>query len=316
MLWMWRGKHLIDTVFLITFFYCFWLAISGTGIQYQEVVGSSINVYSFTTEETRDMNTVYSSTKLRSPLNLIFIVSIASILKTGYAFQPPTFQKTQSCGFHDEVRPFYCQRQTKGISTTRTRSFEQHNVRLNRYHTSSTYVLNKQEDDDESYIKKISSNINYLEIRLDATLAACFGLCRFLIYDITTGAKEVPGWQMSDFIMLGGAFSSCIVLSGTWSLFGVLTGIFDEKNYDSLIQLRIAVTALIAGPIWVLSEILFGWPPSGSILRTEYGSVSNAIEFGLSESLLIDLFSVVGTGTIGLVSIMYIGRFITSNGLR
>ena len=76
--------------------------------------------------------------------------------------------------------------------------------------------------------------IDPLEIRLDATLLAIYVLCRFLFYDITTGAKQTPRWELHDAIMVLQTFSSAIVLSGLWTMMGVFgTGIFQYGNNDN-----------------------------------------------------------------------------------
>lgn len=156
-------------------------------------------------------------------------------------------------------------------------------------------------------------NSNLLDICLDATLASVYSLCRFLIFDLSTGVKQVPGWQISDFIMLGGAFSSCIVLSILWTIVGVyiteLFGIDEEekKRDDSFFSgdVKIAFTAFIVGPLWQFVEITCGWPPSGV-------TVSNVLG---QNDLSIASLTMVVSASVGLMSIMYMGKLLTS-GLR
>ena len=164
------------------------------------------------------------------------------------------------------------------------------------------------EDKDEESQEKLSSllsnqvqNINLLEVRLDATLASCYSLCRFLIFDITTGAKDVPGWQLSDFIMLGGAFSSCIVLACLWSLVGIAIDIFDEQRGDEYNLFKVFLNAFISGPIWLLLEVAFGWPPGGVIAGNDFVSVN-----------IMALLGHITTGSIGLASVMCLGKVYTS----
>ena len=169
--------------------------------------------------------------------------------------------------------------------------------------TSSSCLYSRNDDGDENEDWMLSQkieNANPLEIRLDATLASCYGLCRFLIFDITTGAKDVPGWQMSDIIMLGGAFSSCIVLSLLWGLIGTLTGIFESLYSDDYDLLNIASTAAIVGPLWLLVEILFGWPPGGVMPAQNFADDSSNILY------------TIGTGTVGLMSVMCLGKTLKS----
>ena len=167
--------------------------------------------------------------------------------------------------------------------------------------------LKTKEDESEDKIEDdlildLIQNLIWLEIRLDTTLASCYALCRFLIYDITTGAKDVPGWQLSDFIMLGGAFSSCIVLSIVWTIAGISTGIFEVRYGDDYDLLKTISTAAIAGPLWLAIETVSGWPPSGVIF-------GNGLPLGGDMSVI--LYPII-TGTIGLAIIMCGGKTVTS----
>ena len=159
-----------------------------------------------------------------------------------------------------------------------------------------------EENTEDHFITDAFKSSDLLEIRLDATLASCYGLSRFFIYDITTGAKDMPGWQLSDFIMLGGAFSSCIVLSILWTFVGIFTGIFESTSTsdDENSFLQIVLTALIVGPFWLLVEICLGWPPSGVLI------MDNLITGNIIDMIV----GTVATGTIGLASVMAIGRSI------
>ena len=49
--------------------------------------------------------------------------------------------------------------------------------------------LGSKHDDGEETTQEDVQNSNWLETRLDATLASIHGLCRFLIFDFTTGTK-------------------------------------------------------------------------------------------------------------------------------
>ena len=65
--------------------------------------------------------------------------------------------------------------------------------------------------------------------------------------------------------MLGGAFSSCIILSLIWSVVGIYTGVFEARYSDDYDLLNIASTAAIVGPLWLIVEIGCG---DGSFLNT------------------------------------------------
>jgi len=132
---------------------------------------------------------------------------------------------------------------------------------------------------------------DFLEIRLDATLASIYVLSRFLVYDVTTGIKKVPGYELQDVIMLLDTFSSAIVLSILWTVAGTCTQIFEPQYQQS--TSRIALTTLLAAPLWIYVEILLHWPPSG-------------IDYANNYLILLS------TGSIGLFVIMAFGRFVTT----
>jgi len=202
------------------------------------------------------------------------------------------------------------------ISTTQ--SF--HTVIRSKGRRHPTLLFNQNHKDDETKRKKSSPppppiidsssitnlfpDANFLRVREDATLASCYGLCRFLIYDITTGSKDVPGWQLSDFIMLGGAFSSCIVLSTLWAVVGLILGVYtnrgDGDGDDSYGGFAIPLTAIIVGPLWLLIEIGLGWPPGGALLVNDF-SASGA------DSITSVIYTII-TGSIGLGSIMWLSK--------
>ncbi len=161
------------------------------------------------------------------------------------------------------------------------------------------------DDRNDEMIPDAIKNANWLEIHLDATLASCYGLCRFLIFDITTGVKDIPGWHISDFIMLGGAFSSCIVLSITWTIVGIYTGIFEARYSDDYELLNLATTATIVGPLWLTVETECGWPPGGIILANHQFAVDSSI-----------ILYTISTGTIGLMLVMCLGQLFTSRRWR
>jgi len=196
-----------------------------------------------------------------------------------------------------------------------------HTVIRSKGRRHSTLLFDKNHEDDETKHKASSPPLpiidsfsmtnlfpdaDFLRVREDATLASCYGLCRFLIYDITTGSKDVPGWQLSDFIMLGGAFSSCIVLSTLWTVVGLIVGVFNNRGDtggegdDSNGMFDIPLTAIIVGPLWLLIEIGLGWPPGGSLSVNEF-SASGA------DSVTSVIYTII-TGSIGLGSIMWLSK--------
>ena len=146
-----------------------------------------------------------------------------------------------------------------------------------------------------SFLSDRIQNADPLEIRLDATLASIYVFCRFLIFDITTGAKDHPGWELKDVIWLLQTTSSAIVLATLWTGAGLLTGMFEDTRYEVNVQ-KVIGTAAIAAPIWLALEVQFGWPPSGIL----YAEGSD------------DLLTLILTGSLGLCTVMLLNKYLTS----
>lgn len=162
-------------------------------------------------------------------------------------------------------------------------------------------VANKSQSRDprheqsKSFLTDRIQNADPLEIRLDATLASIYVLCRFLIYDITTGAKDHPGWEFKDVLWLLQTSSSAILLAALWTGAGLITRIFEDGSYELNI-LKVLGTVVLAAPIWLVLEIQFGWPPAG-LLYAEGAD---------------DMIPLVLTGSVGLCSVMLLGKYLTS----
>lgn len=159
-------------------------------------------------------------------------------------------------------------------------------------------VDNKSQSRHEQSTSFLTDRIQHadpLEIRLDATLASIYVLCRFLIFDITTGAKDHPGWEFKDVLWLLQTSSSAILLATFWTGAGLLTRIFEDGSYEVNV-LKVLGTVVLAAPIWLLLEIQFGWPPAGLL----YAEGAN------------DLVTLVLTGSVGLCSVMLLGKYLTS----
>ena len=162
------------------------------------------------------------------------------------------------------------------------------------------------------------SEIDPLEIRLDATLLAIYVLCRFLFYDVSTGAKDTPGWELHDVIMILQTFSSVIALSGVWTLVGCATGIFrydyDASTSDVVWKKPLLTTAIISGPIWISIEVAFGWPTAGVYYLESTGGNMGLLEGGTSfivnQELILLLFTLMCSGTLGVGCIMVLGRYV------
>ena len=182
----------------------------------------------------------------------------------------------------------------------------------------------------QSISQQLQNDNSILEIRSDVTLAACYSLCRFLMFDITTGAKSVPGWQLSDWIMLAGAFSSCMVLGLLWTAVGLAMGLFVENDDDNICTTSIhswkkntlgktAATACLVGPLWLLVETICGWPPAGvTLVVNGLDEITMTTSGGGGGAILIMesfLQSTVAT-SLGLAAVMCLGKTFVSSGER
>ena len=134
----------------------------------------------------------------------------------------------------------------------------------------------------EGWLEDRLLEVDVLEIRLDATLLACYVLARFLNYDISTGAKAIPGWNLEDWVRIWSAISSAILLSGFWTLNGVFVtqtlvqtrhpGKVDNINNNNdddppgkvdTTFLRTLGNLLLTVPLWLLAEEFFQFAPPG-----------------------------------------------------
>jgi hypothetical protein len=119
------------------------------------------------------------------------------------------------------------------------------------------------------WIEEHWASADFLEIRLDATLVACYVLSRFLIYDIATGVKAVPGWELEDWIRILSTISSAIVLSLYWTFGGLVVTQSFEDSFVSDVDGRSSwwaltlVNVLVATPLWLLTEQTFRFGPPG-----------------------------------------------------
>lgn len=128
-----------------------------------------------------------------------------------------------------------------------------------------------------------------LEVRLDATLAACHSLARYLAYDMSLPPKSIPGLEVIDIIMLINTFTSALVLSMIWTVVGLVTRLF-EATLDTQNWSRLVLTAVVSGPIWLILETALEWP---------------AVSAGDAPERII-------VGSLGLLATMGLGRIVSS----
>jgi hypothetical protein len=137
------------------------------------------------------------------------------------------------------------------------------------------------------------------EIRNDATLVACYVLCRFLVYDITSGAKIEPGWEVQDWIWLTGTFSSATVLVVYYVTAGLLSRTYEANTSFAAFGpppvLRTLINVALCCPVWLATEHLLGFGPAN------IGGDTLAVS--------------VATGFVGLGSFMALAKILTA-GIR
>ena len=171
----------------------------------------------------------------------------------------------------------------------------------------------EKEGDTTNKISSILEQVDPLEIRLDATLLAIYVLCRFLFYDITTGVKQSPGWELHDVIMLLQTLSSAIVLSGLWTLVGVFgTGLFQYDttlDVDNELRKKLLTNTIISAPLWIVIEIVCGWPTAG-VFWIESGGIRGLESIFLGNQEWSLLFTLMGSGFLGVAFIMILGRYV------
>ena len=137
------------------------------------------------------------------------------------------------------------------------------------------------------------------EIRNDATLVACYVLCRFLIYDVTSGTKIQPGWEIQDWIWLTGTFSSATVLVVYYVIAGLLSRTYEVNTTFAVFGpspvVRTLVNVALCCPVWLATEHLLGFGPA------DIGGDTLAIA--------------VATGFVGFGSFMALAKTLTA-GMR
>lgn len=158
---------------------------------------------------------------------------------------------------------------------------------------------------------------DWLEIRLDATLVVCYVLSRFLLYDVTTGAKAVPGLELHDWIQIWSTVSSASVLALYWTQSGFIVTQSFENSVDkdeghqlrdcekddgsigsSILSSQLALTSVnvtVAAPLWLVTE--------------------QALDFGPPGMEAVYSAEVYLPSTVGIASVMVLAR-LTSRGWR
>ena len=197
-------------------------------------------------------------------IKLLIYVVVAFLISTESTFSIYAFTTASSS--------------SRVISPSIIRTTLQRNKRTDR---SLLLFANKNDDDDDNnkennnnWISARLERADFSEIRRDVILCTCFVLGRYFIYDVTTGAKLVPGFvfDTQDAIWLTGTLSSAALLGIYWTAAGLLTRLFETRGS---VQAN-AVNIAMAVPIWISTEhfLHFGPPNIGG--STLDASVANA----------------------------------------
>lgn len=125
---------------------------------------------------------------------------------------------------------------------------------------------NDDDDENENFLLRRFERADKIEIRNDATLVACYVLCRFLVYDLTSGAKIEPGWEIQDWIWLTGTFSSATVLVVYYVVAGLLSRTYEANTTFAAFGpnpiIRSLVNVALCCPVWLATEHLLGFGPA------------------------------------------------------
>ena len=123
-----------------------------------------------------------------------------------------------------------------------------------------------------------------LEIRLDVTVLWCPCLARELSRELATNPlKEVPGFTGADLRALGYCFASASCLSVLWVAAGLATRQFEPADAYGEGLIRVLVTSVVAGPLWLLVESALHVPVSYDTSLAHYSSSL----FGLAATMAL-----------------------------
>ncbi|CAJ1941213.1 unnamed protein product [Cylindrotheca closterium] len=126
----------------------------------------------------------------------------------------------------------------------------------------------KIDEQTQNMLVSLLRNTDLLEVRLDATLCAIFGMARFLLYDLTLPRKKIPGMEIVDVVAVLNTFSSAAVLAILWSIAGVAIGLFDTRTNskdDPTLLIQLIGTTAFSVPLWVFVEKVCHWPISAGL---------------------------------------------------
>ena len=177
---------------------------------------------------------------------------------------------------------------------------QQHHLTIRRLANNN----NNNDNNTDNLLLKRFKEADKIEIRNDATLVACYVLCRFFVYDIRSGAKMLPGFTVQDWIWLTGTFSSAVVLVLVYVAAGLVSRGYEPEADDSNFAKRLfggpatfplvrsLINVVLCCPVWLAIERLLGFGPANIGGET--------------------FSTMVLTGFVGLGSFMIVARILTS----
>lgn len=140
--------------------------------------------------------------------------------------------------------------------------------------SSKLFGINNNDDDDkdtddnngndDDWISSRLQRADFEEIQRDILILTCFVLGRYFIYDISTGAKVVAGFDTQDAIWLTGTLSSATLLGIYWTIAGLfLTRLFETtRGISSLSLIANLVNIAMCCPLWIATEHFLHFGPS------------------------------------------------------
>ena len=146
--------------------------------------------------------------------------------------------------------------------------------RISHDSISILFAINNNDDDDgndtdnnkinNDWVSSRLQRADFEEIKRDIILCSCFVLGRYFIYDISTGAKVVAGFDSQDIIWLTGTLSSAALLGIYWTVAGLfLTRLFETtRGISSLSLMANLVNIAMCCPLWIATEHFFHFGPS------------------------------------------------------
>jgi hypothetical protein len=114
-----------------------------------------------------------------------------------------------------------------------------------------------KEEEEESwelldFLLDCLQDANALDICLNTMIAACYALAWILIFDVNLPPKEVPGHEITNFMMLTNAVSLAALLAICWTAAGIFARSFCSwSSFDPRTSL---LTMAVVGALWLSTK--------------------------------------------------------------